>query len=175
MKDFLKNVDSSWTLFLDRDGVINGRIIDGYVQNVSDFYFLPQVPQAIALCKRKFGRIIVVTNQQGIKKGIMSEEQLARIHTYLTEQIPEIDRIYYSPYLACENHIMRKPNIGMALAAKKDFPEINFQKSIMVGDSQSDVDFGKNVGMFTVFISEDETQTSADGIFCSLFDFANEL
>jgi histidinol-phosphate phosphatase family protein len=175
VKDFLKNIDSSWTLFLDRDGVINKRIADGYVENISDFHFLPQVPQAVALCKKRIGRIIVVTNQQGIGKGIMTEEQLAVVHTYLKEQISDIDRIYHAPYLSCENHIMRKPNIGMALAAKKDFPEIDFQKSIMVGDSQSDIAFGKNAGMVTVFISEVKIHTSADMIYCSLFDFANVL
>jgi histidinol-phosphate phosphatase family protein len=170
--DFLKKIDASWTLFLDRDGVINQRIVDGYVENVSDFHFLPSVPEAVALCKRIFGRIIIVTNQQGVGKGMMTEEQLAVIHTHLKAQIPEIDRIYHSPYLSCENHIMRKPNIGMALAAKEDFPEIDFQKSIIVGDSPSDMAFGKNSGMFTVFISETETYTSADMIFPSLFDFA---
>ena len=170
--DFLKNIDSSWTLFLDRDGVINQRIIDGYVENVSDFRFLPSVPEAVALCKKSFGRIIVVTNQQGIGKGIMTEEQLTVVHAYLKMQIPEIDRIYHAPYLACENNIMRKPNIGMAVAAKKDFPEIDFKKSIMVGDSASDIAFGKNCGMLTVFISETRTETAADMVFTSLFDFA---
>ncbi|MCL2131820.1 MAG: HAD-IIIA family hydrolase [Lentimicrobiaceae bacterium] len=173
--DFLQNIDASWTLFLDRDGVINKRIVDGYVENVSDFHFLPFVPQAISLCKTVFGRIFVVTNQQGIGKGIMTEEQLSLIHTHLKEQVPEIDAIYHSPYLACENNAMRKPNIGMAVAAKKDYPEINFQKSIMVGDSQSDIDFGKNAGMFTVFVSEAEIPTSADLFFPSLFDFASAV
>jgi len=171
--DFLKNIDSSWTLFLDRDGVVNKRIVGGYVECVSGFHFLSAVPEAVALCKKKFGRIFVVTNQQGIGKGIMTEEQLAVIHSYLKSQVPEIDRIYHSPYLAAENHIMRKPNIGMALAAKKDFPEIDFQKSIMVGDSPSDIAFGKNCGMFTIAISEDtETALSADMVCSSLFDFA---
>ena len=173
--DFLKEINSSWTLFLDRDGVINKRIVDGYVENISDFHFLDSVPEAVALCKKSFGRIVVVTNQQGIGKGMMTEGQLAAIHTYLQEQIPEIDRIYHSPFLACENNIMRKPNIGMALAAKEDFPEIDFQKSIMVGDSPSDIAFGKNCGMFTVFISDTETSPSADMVFSSLFDFARLL
>ena len=105
----------------------------------------------------------------------MTEEQLMLIHTYLKEQVPEIDHIYHAPHLASENHIMRKPNIGMALAAKKDFPEIDFQKSIMVGDSPSDIEFGKNNGMFTVFISDAENFASADMIFPSLFDFALQL
>ena len=175
MKDFFHNIDSSWTLFLDRDGVINKRIVGGYVERMSDFHFLPQVPKAIALCKTVFGRIIVVTNQQGVGKGIMTEEQLTLVHAHLKEQIPEIDRIYHSPYLARENSKMRKPNIGMALAAKNDFPEIDFQKSIMVGDSPSDMEFGKNAGMITVFISDTETHASADRVYASLFDFAQNI
>ena len=170
--DFFDKIDLSWTLFLDRDGVVNQRIVGGYVESVSDFHFLRSVPEAIALCKQFFGRIIIVTNQQGIGKRIMTEEQLAVIHAHLKQQVPDIDRIYHSPYLASENNIMRKPDIGMALAAKKDFPEIDFQKSIMVGDSPSDMAFGKNSGMFTVFISETETDTAADCVFPSLFDFA---
>jgi len=173
--DFLKNIDSSWTLFLDRDGVINRRIVNGYVERLSDFQFLHSVPQAITLCKKVFARILVVTNQQGIGKGIMTEEHLSIIHTYLKEQIPEIDKIYHSPYLICDNNIMRKPNIGMALAAKKDFSGIDFQKSIMVGDSQSDIEFGKNANMFTVLISETNFPTSADKVYPSLFDFALDV
>ena len=172
---FLYDIDSSWMLFLDRDGVINQRIVGGYVERTSDFHFLNAVPEAITLCKKKFGRIFVVTNQQGIGKGIMTEEQLAAIHTYLKLQIPEIEHIYHSPYLSDENHIMRKPNIGMALAAKKDFPEIDFQKSVMLGDSLSDMEFGKNAGMKTVFISDKENSALADMVFPSLFDFAHSL
>jgi len=167
-----KNINSSWTLFLDRDGVINQRIVGGYIEHVSDFHFLPHVQEAIALCKQVFGKIIVVTNQQGIGKGIMTEEQLTAIHNHLRVQVPEIDCIYHSPYLAGENSIMRKPNIGMAMAAKNDFPEIDFQKSVMVGDSQSDIEFGKNAGMKTVFISDTATYSSADKVFPTLFDFA---
>lgn len=63
----------------------------------------------------------------------------------------EFDRAYHSPFLA-SNHPSRKPGIGMALQAQKDFPEINFAKSIMVGDSGSDIEFGKNAGMKTIFI-----------------------
>jgi len=170
--NFLKDIDASWTLFLDRDGVVNQRIVGGYVERVSDFHFLTAVPESVALCKKRFGRIFIVTNQQGIGKGIMTEEQLAIIHTHLKSQIPEIEHIYHSPYLAAENNIMRKPNIGMALAAKKDFPEIDFRKSLMVGDSLSDIAFGKNAGMFTVFISDKGNSASADMVFPSLFDFA---
>jgi len=73
-KDFSFN--KSWTLFLDRDGVINERIVDDYVKNPSEFDFLPGVLQAIKIFTGVFGNIFIVTNQQGIGKGIMSEDDL---------------------------------------------------------------------------------------------------
>ena len=151
--------DKSWTLFLDRDGVINNRLIDDYVKVPDDFIFLEGVPQAIRNLTSKFGRIIIVTNQQGIGKGLMTENHLNIIHNKMLAEINnvggKIDKIYFSPFKKEENNITRKPQIGMALQARKDFPEINFKKSIMLGDSISDIIFGKRLKMKTVFVSED--------------------
>jgi D-glycero-D-manno-heptose 1,7-bisphosphate phosphatase len=170
---FITETDSSWALFLDRDGVINERIIGGYVQNTSAFRFLDNVPEAITVLRKIFGYIFVVTNQQGIGKGIMTENDLHLVHHYMEEQLSvKFDRIYYSPFLAEENNIMRKPNSGMAFQAKKDFPAIDFSKSVMVGDSLSDISFGKSVQMKTVYISDGKKEVEAD-LFCSsLYEFA---
>ena len=111
------HIDGSWTLFLDRDGVINRRIIDGYVRSVRDFEILPGVLEAISRLSVIFGRIIIVTNQQGIGKGLMTEEELSSIHRFLTDKITgaggRIDAIYHAPNLAQENSVMRKPATGM--------------------------------------------------------------
>jgi len=171
--NFISEIDTSWSLFLDRDGVINERIIGGYVQNVSSFRVLEGVTEAIAILKKHFGRIFVVTNQQGIGKKIMTEEDLQLIHNHMeTKLLTTFDGIYYSPFLASENSLMRKPNSGMALQAKKDFPDIDFKKSVMVGDSISDIQFGKNVQMKTVYISVQQINTDSDMICASLYDFA---
>ena len=150
------HIDKSWTLFLDRDGVINRRIIDDYVKTLADFIFLEKVPESIKLLSKFFGRIFIVTNQQGIGKGLMTVDDLHLVHQYLVKEIESvggrIDQIYFCPELAEANHPDRKPEIGMALKAKNDFPEINFSKSIMVGDSISDMEFGLNAGMKNVFI-----------------------
>jgi histidinol phosphatase-like enzyme len=66
-----------------------------------------------------------------------------------------IDRVYYSPFLENEHSVRRKPNVGMALQARKDLPGIRFKCSLMAGDSISDMIFGKRLGMITVFLSED--------------------
>ncbi len=153
-KDF--SFDKSWTLFLDRDGVINERIVDDYVKNPSEFDFLPGVLQAIKIFTSIFGNIFIVTNQQGIGKGIMSVDDLKQIHDAMKHSINvqggRIRKIYYSPYPASDNHITRKPNTGMALQAKEDFPEVDFSKSVMIGDMEKDIEFGKKLGMVTVFI-----------------------
>ena len=169
-------IDSSWSLFLDRDGVINQRIIGGYVQNVNSFHLLEGVNEAIIILKNMFGRIFVVTNQQGIGKKLMTIDDLQLIHNYMeTKLLVKFDGIYYSPFLASENNLMRKPNTGMAFQAKKDFPDINFEKSIMVGDSISDIQFGKNANMKTVYISNNNENTDADMICTSLYDFAMKI
>lgn len=150
------NIDSSWSLFLDRDGVINKRIVNDYVKNWNEFEFLDGVVDAVKKFSSVFGKIVVVTNQQGIGKRVMRPEDLELIHKNMVYELTyfggRIDRAYHSPFLASENHPSRKPGIGMALQAQKDFPEINFSKSIMVGDSGSDIEFGKNAGMKTIFI-----------------------
>lgn len=150
------NVDSSWTLFLDRDGVINERKIGGYIESVEEFKFLPKVVSTIAELSRYFKHVFVVTNQQGIGKGIMTECNVLEIHDYMVEAIENvggsISNCYFAPELRTARSNMRKPNPGMALKAKEEFPEVDFSKSIMVGDSDSDIVFGMNLGMKTVRI-----------------------
>lgn len=168
--------DSSWTLFLDRDGVINVRLPGDYVKTVAEFEFLPGVPEAIAALSKIYGRIVVVTNQQGISKGLYSHEDLDLIHRHMVSSIENaggrINAVYYAHQLASENSPMRKPGTGMALQAKKDFPEIDFSKSVMVGDSASDMEFGKALGMLTVFAGDSVPASGADQLVAGLAEFA---
>lgn len=153
-------IDKSWTLFLDRDGVINERIVGDYVKNTEEFHFIPGALQAMAQFSQHFGRLVVVTNQQGIGKGLMTERNLNNVHRYMCSEIEKhggrIDAVYFAPQLAKENSQLRKPNIGMALRAQQDFPEINFQKAVMIGDSDSDILFGQSLGMITVKLNAPE-------------------
>lgn len=174
------NINKHWSVFLDRDGVINRRLENDYVKTLAEFEFLEGVPEAVKILANLFGKVIVVTNQQGIGKGLYSENDLNIIHHYMTDEIEKhegrFDKVYFSSHLASDNHHWRKPGIGMALQAKEDFPEIDFTKSVMVGDSLSDMQFGKNVGMKTVFISaEPVTGPNIDFCFSSLIDFAKAI
>jgi histidinol-phosphate phosphatase family protein len=174
------NINKSWSLFLDRDGVINHKLEDDYVKNWVEFEFIDESLQALKILNDHFGHIVVVTNQQGIGKRIYRTEDLELIHSNMLYEINyhggRIDKVYFSPYLAAQNHPTRKPGIGMALQAKSDFPAIDFSKSIMVGDSPSDLLFGRNAGMRTVFISETpHPEINADFRFNSLIEFALDL
>jgi histidinol-phosphate phosphatase family protein len=176
--------DNNWTLFLDRDGVLNKRKINEYVLNSRELVLEEKVPESLAILKNYFSLLLVVTNQQGIGKGLMSDEDLNSIHEKLVKEIEQgngrIDKIYYCPALKQENSFMRKPSPGMGLLARKDFPEINFKKSVMVGDTISDMLFGKRLKMITVFIGTNHTLISEnykiiDLAFDSLYEFARYL
>jgi D-glycero-D-manno-heptose 1,7-bisphosphate phosphatase len=145
------------TLFLDRDGIINIHLKNDYVKNWEEFEFLPGVLEAFALLSQEFQKILIVTNQRGVGKGLMTENNLKCIHQKMISEIEKyggrIDKIYYCTDVNSEN-INRKPNSGMAFQAKKDFPDIEFTRSVMVGDSLSDLEFGKRLGMKTILINK---------------------
>lgn len=182
LSDYL--IDKSWTLFLDRDGVINRKLENDYVKQWTEFEFLPGVLEAIPLLNRVFGRVLIVTNQQGIGKGLMSKDALEAIHAKMLAQIAEhggkIDRIYYCPHREEQHSNYRKPNIGMALHARKDFDELNLKKSFMLGDTLTDMHFGRKAGMKTVIITNDISIPRnnfflIDFCYPSLLDFALEI
>ena len=174
------NIDPTWTLFLDRDGVINKRIANGYVTSLEEFHFLENVPASIATLSKKFNRLVVVTNQQGIGKGLMTERNLLEIHTYMCDQVykigGKIDKCYFAPNLKGAEDDMRKPGPAMAELAQLEFPEIEFSRSIMVGDTDSDIVFGKNLGMKTVRIKTVEPISVEADLTCdSLAEFSKMI
>ena len=157
------------TLFLDRDGVINKKLEQRYVTNFDEFVFVKNSDIAIRKLSKLFNRILIVTNQQGIAKGIMSEDELSLIHEKMQKQIFEkknlIDKIYYCPHLEQLNCKCRKPRIGMLEQAKIDYPQIKIEDSFLVGDSDSDIIAGKTFGLNTIKVSADFT----------LFDWLTEI
>src|ERR1700748_12702 len=157
----LEQINNSWTLFLDRDGVINVEKDKSYIFRYDEFVFYEGTHEALRRCAAVFGRIVVVTNQRGVGKGLMTSADLADIHEKMTAAIVlaggRIDRVYYSDSLD-DSHPLRKPQPGMAHSAKTDFPEIDLSRSIMVGNNISDMEFGRNAGMHTVFL-----QTTSPG------------
>lgn len=170
-------IDKSWTLFLDRDGVINEKREGDYVKNWDEFSFIEGTIKAIAILSRFFGKIIIVTNQRGVGKNIMSLSDLHYIHKKMINEINlnfgRIDKIYYSIDID-DAALNRKPNIGMGLMAKVDYPSIEFNKSLIVGDSQSDLQFGKNLGMHTIYVGKVDNNLQKLR-FKSLYDFACKI
>lgn len=144
----LKNINSSWTLFIDRDGVVNDEKHLDYIHTWDEFKFYEGVKEAFKIFNKKFGIIIMVTNQRGVAKGLTKIEDLHLIHRNMLQEIENaggrIDRIYFSTEMEGEN---RKPNPGMGLQAKKDYPNIDLSKSVMIGNTLSDMEFGRNLGV----------------------------
>ena len=179
----LENVNDGWTIFLDRDGVINYEKENNYILNWDEFEFYPGVTDAIRILSKRFNKVVVVSNQRGVGRGLMTEEDLLDIQQRMRLKIAEdggrIDKIYYCT--ATEpNHFYRKPNPGMALQATRDFPSIDLSKSIMVGNKSSDMQFGRNAGTYTVYLKTTHPDQrlphpDIDLAFYSLIDFAKAL
>jgi len=145
-------------IFLDRDGVINKKIENDYVKSWDEFEFIKGSPEAIAFLRKSCKCLIIVTNQRGIARGIMSIKDLKLIHDKMLNELNKkgasVDGVYFCP--EDEGSNCRKPNTGMAMEAKSDFSDIDFSNSLMIGDSRSDLEFGKKLGMKTVWISDDD-------------------
>lgn len=169
------------TLFLDRDGVLNHQKEGSYILKWDEFIFYDGVLQAIKYLSAQFKYIFIVTNQRGVGKGLMTEQDLVHIHGMMQKSIElaggRIDGMYYCSELESIN---RKPNPGMAYQAKRDFPEVDFSESIMVGNSMSDMEFGRNIGATTIFVTTtnplvDKADPLIDAVYPSLPHFARAL
>lgn len=180
----LNQIDGTWSLFLDRDGVINQQIEEGYVTTTDEFEFIEGVHEALRIFSGIFQNILVVTNQQGIGKGLMSTTALKKIHEKMLNRIHEtggrIDKIYFCPELKENQPLCRKPQVGMALQARKDFPGLNLKKSIMVGDTLSDMIFGRRLNMVTILVGDkmhlaQEHYDLIDYSFDNLMQFAKKI
>jgi histidinol-phosphate phosphatase family protein len=160
-------------LFIDRDGVINQLRKADYVKQIEEFILLPEVIPAFKILRKKFKFMFIVTNQQGIGKGLMINS-IDEIHNHFLSLLPKNihpDKIYYCPHLSSDNCACRKPKPGMALLAKHEFPAINLINSFMIGDSDSDMEFGINAGMKVFKIAHNEIASEIP-LFSNILDFA---
>jgi histidinol-phosphate phosphatase family domain/HAD-superfamily hydrolase, subfamily IIIA len=179
----LEDIDKSWTLFLDRDGVINQEKYQDYVYKYHEFIFYEGVPEAIKVFSDCFRYVIITTNQRGVGRGLMTEADLLDIHVNMVSDLEKaggrIDKIYYC--IADDKaHPCRKPNPGMIFEAQKDFPDIDLRKSLIVGNNMSDMEFGRNAGIHTVFVTTTHPEQALphpaiDLAFTGLPDFAKAL
>lgn len=144
-------------LLLDRDGVINVLRPNDYVKTVDEFVFCDGALEALRRLNPCFRRIVIVTNQRGVGRGLMTEADLAEIHDWMLARIREaggrIDRIYVCTAVDPADP-RRKPNPGMAREVRADFPDIDFARSILVGDSASDLEFARRAGIPAVCLRD---------------------
>ena len=145
-------------LFLDRDGVLNRQIVGDYVRNWSMWEWLPGVLETMPVLAKRYKRIFLVSNQQGVGKGLMTADDLEDIHRNMMAEIQaaggRIDRIYTCTELESTHSPNRKPETGMALQAQKDFPEVDFHRSLMAGDTITDMLFAQKAHMRAVYITK---------------------
>ncbi len=180
-ESFIPKIGDGWTLFLDRDGVINKRNMDGYILNWEAFEFLPGVLDALAIARAYFDRFIMITNQQGVGKELMTREDILDIHEKMSEEIAVhggiIDEIFTCEALSTDFQNCRKPSPEMAFLAKDAFPDIRFNQSVMVGDTSSDMEFGHNVKMNTVLVNNNHKYQGVkpDLIFDGLPEFIEAI
>jgi D-glycero-D-manno-heptose 1,7-bisphosphate phosphatase len=152
-------------VFLDRDGVLNRKQPEGaYVTSWEQFQWLPGAVEAIARMNRAGMTVMLVTNQRGIALGRFTDAQLGLIHsnmrTHLALYGARLDAIYYCPHDIGQCQC-RKPDIGLFTQACKDFPQAAAHNSVVIGDSLSDIQGGKRMGMKTIFIQGEAERQKA--------------
>jgi D-glycero-D-manno-heptose 1,7-bisphosphate phosphatase len=155
------------TAFLDRDGTINRAAAPGdYIKSWSEFEFLPRAPEAIARLNELGLRVVVVTNQRGIALGRMREDDVVDIHRRMTDALnaagARLDAIYYCPHDVGECDC-RKPAVGMLERARRDIPGIELRRSVVIGDSESDMEAAARVGADRILISNDDAYAGDAG------------
>jgi len=144
-------------IFFDRDGTL---IYDEhYLNDYKEIRYLPEVFKTLTELKNAGYVFVVVTNQSGIARGLVTEEQMHKIHEVMIKDFKkhsiEFLDFYFSPHLPDSNHPTRKPNPGMLLAAAEKH-NIDLSKSWMIGDKMSDVDAGLNAGCRAILLSTDK-------------------
>jgi D-glycero-D-manno-heptose 1,7-bisphosphate phosphatase len=147
------------TVFLDRDGILNEKMPeDQYVTRWEDFRVLPGVPQALRRLNEAGLRTVVVTNQRGIARGFYTLADVDAIHAAFQQQIhtagARIDAFFICPHDRNECNC-RKPLPGLFEQAVAQFPDITASSSVMIGDSLSDIEFGRRLGMTSIFVEGD--------------------
>lgn len=143
-------------VFLDRDGVLNRRIMDGYVTCLEEFDILPGVLPSLALLNRAGFRLAVVTNQRGIALGRMTQMDVDAVHQHLREQAAshgaELNEFYVCPHHRDAGCPCRKPEAGLLDQAFAHAP-LEWSRAFLIGDSDTDIQAGKKRGVTTIKVA----------------------
>ena len=153
--------------FLDRDGVINEKAPEGqYVTRWEDFHLLPGAVEGITQLNHAGILVIVVTNQRCVAKGLLTQQDLQKLHqrmcAHLADAGARIDAIYCCPHELEESCGCRKPAPGMLLEAAHSY-SLDLAASWMIGDSETDIQAGNNAGCKTIRLVQ-RTEMSSEGV-----------
>ncbi len=142
-------------IFFDRDGVINARILGGYVLHWNEFKLMEGVAETLAEIKRRGYLAIVITNQRGVGLGLMSDADLENVHEEMQRAIESIAGIRFDDIFICtdtdDNSTRRKPSPTMLFEAAEKW-NIDLKNSWMIGDSMSDIEAGARAGTKTAYL-----------------------
>jgi D-glycero-D-manno-heptose 1,7-bisphosphate phosphatase len=152
--------------FLDRDGTLNERPSPHhYVLNAEGFRWIPGAAQAVARLFDIGYEPIVVSNQRGIARGLVSRQALSEIEAHIRDEVARhggrLAAFYYCPHEAQAKCFCRKPAPGLILRAAAD-QRVDTGASVMIGDSESDVEAGQAAGCATVRIAPAGSPSAAD-------------
>lgn len=175
-------------VFLDRDGTIN--LEKEYLYRIDEFEFVPGAPEAIRLLNESGYLVVVVTNQSGIARGYYTEEDVEKLHRFISDELARngarVDAWMYCPHhpsgkgsysLPCS---CRKPLPGMLLEAARRF-DINLEESVMIGDKRTDMDAARAAGCRPILVrsgygaQEESGVSSVPEVYDNLLHAAIEL
>ena len=146
-------------VFLDRDGVINLKR-DDYVKSIEEFVILKDVPDAIKILNENNYLVIIITNQSAINRGLLTDQELSRIHDFMKNELDKdgahIDGIYYCPHRPNENCSCRKPGTELVERAVKEH-SISIGSSWFIGDSETDMVAARKIGLYGIKIEENSS------------------
>lgn len=141
-------------VFLDRDGVVN-RDRSGYVKTWEEFEFLPGVLEAFRLLAPSPYRVVVVSNQSAIARGLVSRETVEEIHARMTGTIRQgggrIDAVFYCPHRPDEDCPCRKPRPGLLFQAAREL-DIDLPASWLIGDDRRDLESAVAAGVRPILV-----------------------
>ena len=143
------------TVFFDRDGVINKERPD-YVKSVDELHIFPNVAENVKILKNSGFMIVVITNQSAINRGLMTHDDLNKIHfaiqNHLQKKGTKIDAFYYCPHRPDENCECRKPKPRLFFKASKEL-NLDLKNSWMIGNNESDIQAAEFAGCKSVKIN----------------------
>ncbi len=160
---------ASQAVFLDRDGVLVEEV--GYLRRIEDLRLVPGAVQALREINRHGLLSVVITNQSAVGRGLLTEEELHRVHEHMLQRFEEagahIDAIYYCPHHPQYGEIRdcecRKPGIGMLLRAAEEHG-IRLEESFLIGDQLTDIEAGNRAGCSTVLVKTGYGETALDSL-----------